>query len=200
MGREQSEWETIDGSPTRSGERSVRSAAGAEARVEPRERTEVIAVRDRRGQLVFEHDAETGRSVIYAPSGDLELRADHGSVSFVARDAVRLRGEREVEIATRNLTTTAARAEVTLDEGRLIARALRTVVEDGLHTAVRWTLEAQRIVERSKDVYREAEGLSQTRAGRMRHVVASTFHLLAARAVMKAEEDLKLKADKIHLA
>ena len=60
--------------------------------------------------------------------------------------------------------------------------------------------EAQRIVERSKDVYRDVEGLAQTRAGRMRHVIESTFHLLSARAVVKAEEDLKLKGSKIHIA
>ena len=200
MGREQSEWETIDGTPTRSGERSVRSAAGAEARVEPRERTEVIAVRDRRGQLVFEHDAETGRSVIYAPSGDLELRADHGSVTVVARDDVKLHGKRRLDLSGATLGASAARVEALVGDVRVVGKSLRTAFETARHATGILEVQARRIVERAKATYRDAEDLAQTRAGRVRTVVETTFHVLAGTAIVKAEEDVKLKGKKIHLA
>lgn len=200
MGRDVSEWEPMSGAGTRPAERAIKSRDGAESRIENRAGDEVLSVRDRSGALIFEHHGASGRSVIYAPSGDLELRADHGSVSVVARDAIRLRGEQEVAVTTRSLSATAAKADVTLDEGRLVARAMRSTIEDARHVVDRLTVEARRIIERSKDVYRDVEELSQTRAGRMRHVVSSTFHLLSARAVLKAEDDFKIKSNKIHLA
>lgn len=180
--------------------KDVVSRAGAQARIEPRDGgAEAIVVRDRAGKLLFEHDPVTGKSVIHA-MGDLEIRADHGSVSISARDAVKLRGEREVEVQTPSLVATATRADVTIVDGRLVARSIRTVAEETRHAVKRLTVEAERIVERSKDVYRDVEGLAQTRAGRMRQVVESTFHVLSQRTVLKAEEDLKLKGSKIHIA
>ena len=61
-------------------------------------------------------------------------------------------------------------------------------------------MQARRIVERAKATYRDAEDLAQTRAGRVRTVVETTFHVLAGTAIVKAEEDVKLKGKKIHLA
>ena len=48
-------------------------------------------------------------------------------------------------------------------------------------------------------MYRDATELSQTRAGRMRMVAETTFHILGKRTLIKAEEDVKLKGEKIHL-
>lgn len=160
----------------------------------------LVAVRDRAGRLLFEHDHESGKSVVHAPAGDLELRADHGSVSVVARDAVAVRGDRSIDLATPALTATAARAEGFFGDVRLVARSLRSAVEVVRHTAGVLEVEAQRIVERAKSTYRDVEDLAQTRAGRMRSVVATSFHVLSKKTIIKADEDLKLKGNKIHLA
>jgi len=113
---------------------------------------------------------EHGRTIVRAIEGDLELRADHGSVRIAARDRI-------------DLETTLLDAVL----GHLRVRA--EVVETT----------ATRLVERLQDRYAEVRGLCQTHAGRARTVVDDTFHLLARRNLFKALEDMKLKAAKIHL-
>jgi hypothetical protein len=49
-------------------------------------------------------------------------------------------------------------------------------------------------------VYRDVEGLSQTRAGRLRLVAEEALHLMGRRALVKAREDVKVKGEKIYLA
>jgi hypothetical protein len=58
---------------------------------------------------------------------------------------------------------------------------------------------ATQLVERAKNAYREAEELAQQRAGRLRVVAETTFHLLAQRALVKAEQDVRIKGEEIAL-
>jgi hypothetical protein len=55
------------------------------------------------------------------------------------------------------------------------------------------------VVERVKNAYREVEELAQTRAGRVRVVARAAMHLISGRTVIKAEQDVKVKGEKIHL-
>lgn len=153
----------------------------------------VIGVLQAPGRLLFERRAAEGKAVLEMPTGDLEIRAGGGALTVVGRDAVRL-------IAPL-LDARARRGEVTLEEGRLIARTLSTAVETVRHAAEIVESRVGRLVERVKNAYREVEDLSQTRAGRIKLVATASFHLLGKRAHLKAEEDLKLKSNKkIHLA
>ncbi len=190
---------------------------------------EAVQVRDPAGKLVFEHFPTENRSVVYAPAGDLEFRAEHGSIRLSAADVVAIQGERSVEvvgnrsvrlatsateglpasavtldargmaIATPYLDARATRVEVAADEARLVARAVATAAETVRHVAGVVESQATRVVTRVKNAYHEVEELSQTRAGRMRLVAATTFHLLGGRTLLKAEQDMKLKGEKIHL-
>ncbi len=58
---------------------------------------------------------------------------------------------------------------------------------------------ANDIIEKAKTVYRTVEGLTQLRTGRMRTMVEASYHLKAKKTFLKAEEDFKVKAEKIHL-
>lgn len=146
---------------------------------------DVFRIYDGVGRLVIEHRADEGKSIVHAPSGDLELRADQGSIDLRARDDIRIRGDRAV--------TSVNHAELGAETVSLRASSVVSVVE-ALET------QAERIVERARNVYREIEDLSQTRAGRLRTVVKTTFHVLSQRAFLKAKDDVKIKGDKIHLA
>ncbi len=58
---------------------------------------------------------------------------------------------------------------------------------------------ATRVVTRAKNLYQQVEELAQTQAGRLRLVADGAFHLHARRALVKADEDVKLRGEKIHL-
>ena len=159
-----------------------------------------VVIRDRAGRAVLEHDPERGKTVLHAPEGDLELRADHGSVTVVARDDVKLHGKRRLDLSGATLGASAARVEALVGDVRVVGKSLRTAFETARHATGILEVQARRIVERAKATYRDAEDLAQTRAGRVRTVVETTFHVLAGTAIVKAEEDVKLKGKKIHLA
>lgn len=159
---------------------------------------EVARVFDRAGRLIFEHDGATGRSVLHA-TGDLEIRADAGRIELSARDGVRIAGE-DVAIEGRaSVTATAPVGRVELREGELRAETVSTVVQVARHTAGLIETRATRVIARAQEVYREIESLSQTRAGRVRMLVRETFHLMGKRALIKAEDDVKIKAERVHL-
>lgn len=206
--------------------REVRAEGGARASVERDGEAEVLRVHDTEGRLLFEHRPAEGRSVLSAPAGTLELRADAGDLELAASGAVRVRSGEMVELEGRAVRLRAAdgsssselrmraerteleterfgaaieRADVRVAEANLVARTLRTVAGRVKHKAEVLETQAERIVERAKEAWRETEGLSQTRAGRVRMVAEQTLHLLAERTTLKAREDVKVKGEKIYL-
>jgi hypothetical protein len=202
---------------------------GTSAAVSDSPEGEVLSVRDASGRLVFEHHAAAHRSVVHA-TGNLELRADQGGILLSARDSVRVHSEREVRLesdhavrlgttpaagrpasslsmdargtrlATPHLEARAETARAEVEEASLSARALNTTCQTVRHTVDVLEVKAGRILEQAENVYREVKDLAQTRAGRMRLVAEASIHLFGRRTLFKAKEDLKLKADKIHLA
>jgi len=146
---------------------------------------EILRVVDADGRLLFEHNTGTRVTVIVAPDGDLELRAPRGKVKIVA-------GEGFV------LETPSVQAAV--GDARIEGRTLQSTFERVKTAAGVMETTAGRILERAKNVYREVEELSQTRAGRLRLVAEKTVSLLGQRAVVKAKEDVKIKGDKVYLA
>lgn len=202
---------------------------GSSATVSEGPEGEVLSVRDSSGRLVFEHHPAANRSVVHA-TGNLELRADEGGILLSARDAVRVHSSREVRVEsdhavrlgttpsgdrpasslsmdargtrldTPHLEARAETARAQLDEASLTVRALSTTCQTARHAVDVLEVQAGRILERAENVYRDVKDLAQTRAGRVRLFAETTFHLFGQRTLFKAKEDLKLKADKIHLA
>jgi hypothetical protein len=68
---------------------------------------------------------------------------------------------------------------------RLVAEKLETV--------------AGSIMEKAKNVYRSTENLSQHRAGRIRMLIDSSFHLKSRTSVLKSSESVKVDAENINL-
>lgn len=178
------EWFVIGVLCAASGARRVATASGVEARVEREAGGEVLRVRDAAGRLLLEHRPD-GATVISAAAGDLELAAPAGSVRVTARDRVEVR---------------AAAADVKVVDAKLEATTVATVAARARHVLGTLELQAGRIVERAKNAYREAEELSQTRAGRIKLLARQTLHAFADRAAIKAQQDVKIKGEKIYLA
>ena len=80
------------------GEDGVSASDGTRAVLERDGDTETLRVRNAEGALVFEHRPAEGRSIVYAPHGDLTLRAEAGSIDLEAADAVRIKARRDVSV------------------------------------------------------------------------------------------------------
>jgi hypothetical protein len=177
----------------------VEASDGSRAALEATASGEAIRVRDGRGRLLFEHLAAEGRSVVHVPEGDLDLVVP-GSVRISAGAELSLSSAQQASVTAPRIAVKADHADVRVDEARVSARALETAVGHVLQVVETLEVRAGRVIERARETYREVEGLAQTRAGRLRLVAEETLHLLGRRAQMKAQEDLKLKGEKIYLA
>jgi hypothetical protein len=202
---------------------SIRAATGATASIEERDGVSRILVHDERGALIFEH--LPGKSIVYAPSGNLELRADSGSIDLVARESVRIESARAVVVksdeavhleasptsrvsilrralvmASPLVSARAARAELEADRVNVTAREATSTIEHVKHVVEVLETNAGRILERAKESYRDTEGLAQTRAGRLRLVAEKTLSVLGQRTLIKAYEDMKLRGEKIYIS
>ncbi len=151
----------------------------------PGARVEVLRVTDAQGRLLFEHNAATGTTVIVAPEGDLELRAPAGKVRISAAEGLELEAG-AVRARVGDVTVEGRSLTATFDRVRQVVGVLET--------------RAERVLERAKNVFREVEELSQTRAGRLRLVAEKAVHVMGQRALIKAKEDVKVKGDKVYLA
>jgi hypothetical protein len=199
----------------------ARASDGSTAELARDGEVEVLRVRDGRGRIVFEHRPAEGRSVVYAPEGDLAfsaagdisleaggaVRIDASEVTASARAAVRVGTERaglelrggaaQLDAERLRVATTEARVET--DRGELRARLLETTIEHARHAGELLELRVGRIIERARESYREVEELAQTRAGRLRLVAERTFHMLGERTLMKARQDVKVDGKKVYI-
>ncbi|MGE3634073.1 MAG: DUF3540 domain-containing protein, partial [Sandaracinaceae bacterium] len=186
-------------------------------------------VHDRRGHLLFEYDPVRDRATLHAAGGDLEIAVPAGALRVNARDGVaiesdadvHLRGGRSVTLESSKaagpasrvvmqpgelslvgsvITAAADRAELLASRVGVKAHQLESHVDRVRTVAKVLDVRAGRIVERAKDVYRDVERLSQTRAGRLRLIAKTTAQLVAENALLKARDRMKVKGEQIHLA
>jgi hypothetical protein len=209
--------------------RAPRPASLLEEALEAPETEDTVRVHDRTGRLLFEYDPESERAILHVPSGDLELSVPDGALSLKARDGVhvdtdgdvKVRGGRSVRLEAARGEGPAARLTMQPGELSLVASAITAAADraellaaklgvraqrveshvDRVRTVVKvLDLRAGRIVERARDVYREAEGLSQTRAGTLRMVAKKAASLVGENTLLKARDRMKIKGERIHLA
>ena len=79
-------------------------------------------------------------------------------------------------------------------QGKIVLRAPEVSCEAG-----KLEVNAERVVERAKEAYREVEGLLQTRSGRSRQIVKDGYQVLAKRVQIAAEEDAALDGKRVLL-
>ncbi|MCA9607741.1 MAG: DUF3540 domain-containing protein [Myxococcales bacterium] len=175
------------------------------------------------GTILFEHAG--GKSRISAPRGTLELRAEAGDLALSAAKRVRIEGDEGVEIASErtvrldvgegaHLSLTRRGAQLVVEELRARLGRAETKVEgdaklsadaveiaaDAVRTvARRVSVDADQLVEKLRESYRDVSELAQTRAGRVRMVAEETFRILGERTLFKARRDMKLKGETIYL-
>jgi hypothetical protein len=112
--------------------------------------------------------------------GRLVARFDAASDTLVIEGAARL----ELRASER----------LTLQSDEVVVRAKRHRIEVGSHE-----LSAERIVERSRDVFRSVERLLETRARRARTIVERLFELSANRTSIRSSEDTSIDGKRVLL-
>lgn len=152
-------------------ENSMSLKDGTTVKVEGHD-SETLKVFSKQGEMIFAYDSETKKSSVHIQKGDLEFVTQNGRIDFVASKGIRFFSEHPIEITS-------------LENIRLVAKKMETLVET--------------IMEKATNVYRAVEKLTQLKTGRMRTLVEGTSHLITRKAFYKAEEDFKIKGEKIHL-
>jgi len=173
-----------------------------------------LVVRGATGEVLFTHDARTGRSTVVG--SQLNVHATHGDLSLEAARTVRIRGkkvelrageEESFSLGPKGASLASRALRAVLDEGRFTigettfaGKRIDSAVEKARHFVDVAEHRVGRLVERAGDTFREVDGVSQTRAGRIRTVAKGAYHVLAKRATVRAEDDLALMGEKISLA
>jgi hypothetical protein len=186
-----------------------------------------LELRDARGRLLVRYEA--GHAEIAAPSGDLRLAAPAGRVVLdaaldVAVEAgrdVRVAAPRRFEVTTdasgseraaslriepKAATVSAPHVEVTSTSARVatgratvLARSIATTADSIASKVTKYELTAERLVEKTRDTFRDAADLAQTRVGRMRTLVKDVLSMHARRTVVVSTDETSIDGKKVLL-
>jgi len=171
-----------------------------------------LEMRSPEGQLLFAYDVRSGCAEVFLPKGDLSLSAPDGEIHLNARDGIHLKAggdetdASEVSVDVHGVrlrgTELQARAKdghLKLDRGSVVVGHLDTAYESVRQVAGLLETQARRIVESTKESFRHAEELQETKAGRVRWLVKGAFNLMGGYAQLKMDEDLSIDAEQIRL-
>jgi hypothetical protein len=188
----------------------------------------VLATARPRPRLHIESSATTGATIVSVEEGDLEVMAPRGAVRFLSSAGVEAMSAGPIQLTSRvavrlsildrmaqalhgfSLTRRCAQLrheQLEVSADKLQVATARSVVkaEDCSAELGALSLVAQRVstdigtlLSKVGNAYQTVAGLWQLAADRTRMVVSGTSHHKAQRLYSKAE-DVKVKADKIHL-
>ncbi|MCC6552128.1 MAG: DUF3540 domain-containing protein [Polyangiaceae bacterium] len=184
-----------------------------------------LELRDPGGRLLVRYAG--GTAEIAAPAGDLILSAPAGRVAIRSATDIALEAARDIEHrAARRVAVGAgaagapaqltieperahlksARVEVEARAGRavvgqaaVVARQIATTARTITASADRYEITATRLVEKTRDAFRDVADLAQTRIGRARTLVKGAYTLNARRTTVASEEETKVDGKKVLL-
>lgn len=180
-------------------ERGVTTSDGTRARVRiGTDGREALQIVDGQGQLLIEHRPDDQTTVVTSSSQHLEIAAP-GRLRLAAGQGIELACPERLDVQVGAVDVTARRAAVDANHVDLAAKTLSTTAERVQLAAQALELRAHRIVERAHEVFRDVEGLSQTRAGRLKLLASHALDLVGRHTQLRAEQDVKVKGDRVYL-
>lgn len=201
---------------------------GTSACIEKDDNGQTLCVYSNTNKLIFRYDPRTGQASIVSPGQNLVLQAPEGDIELNAAKRIRVSGHSVDITGKSNISMSVGQIfenlrsafslkpgqidiaghqiQVSAKQGRLFFNDIRNHVKNLVNkigqarvVADRLETTAGTIIENAEDTYRSAENLSQVRAGRMRTLIRSTFHLSSKTSIIKASDDVKVKGENIHL-
>jgi hypothetical protein len=182
---------------------------------------DALELRSPDGRLLLRY--RDGSAELIAPDGDLVLAAPAGKIVLESATDVELRAARDIrQVPGRRATieaadatlevsptgirskaprfdVTAQRSRVAVGEASFLAGHVATSAEHIVTEVQRYELTAERLVERSRDTFREVTGLLQEKAGRIRTFVKGVRALYTNRTVMVSKKDTSIDGEKVLL-
>jgi len=165
----------------------------------------VLELRDAQDRLLVRY--ENGRAEIAAPAGDLVLSAPSGRVVLRAGTDVDIQAERDLrqkaghraEIQAERLHVKAEETRVVTGQVSLKAERIVTTARALVQNVERLEVSAARLFEKTRETYREAADLLQTRAGRVRAIVEDACSVQARRTTIVSKEETSIDGKKVLL-
>ena len=178
---------------------------------------------------MFEYEPATGRRLVMASEGDLELQAPKGSIRMRAGRGIRIQGDDRLDLVgakglnlssvpdaadrpTRlrmdrdNIALESRRINIGADQGTFnIAAAayhgarLSATIERARMAFGKVETVANRLLERVRSSHRIVAHLNELKAGRMRTLVRQAFHLQSKNTTMLADEDVRIDGNRVNL-
>lgn len=184
-----------------------------------------LELRDDAGRLLVRYAA--GQAEIASPAGDLTLSAPAGRVVLrsgldvaidAARDVIHHAGRRvdiaagevgadpqvrvepgRAEVKADQLSLQSKTARFVVGQASVFARVIATTAERVATSADRYELTATRLVEKTRDTFRDVADLAQSRIGRARTIVSDVYSLSSGRSVMVSKEETRIDGSKVLL-
>jgi len=202
---------------------------GTNAKIEKNLDSEKLQLNSKAGELIFEYDANSGKSIVNIPSGDLEIVTTKGNIDFVSegdinfssKQSIKFQSNQEIKLQTNNsisqnlssislinkkikmssadLNITSQRSQFYIDDTEYMGKEFSGRIKNVKIVMAKLESIANTVLQKAENIYQSVKGLSQLKTGRMRTIVDSTFHLKGKKVFIKAEEDFKVKGEKIHL-
>ena len=183
-----------------------------------------LELRDREGRVLIRY--ADGAAEIHASEGDLTLAAPQGRVVLrsgvdieldAGRDVLQRVGRKlaltagttkqpqlelqpqGVQLNSPRLDLTIQQAQVAVGKATVVARAIETHATSLSQVVERYELTADRLVEKTRDAFRDVTDLLQTRVGRARLLVKDVYAMYSRRTVMVSKQDTSIDGKRILL-
>lgn len=142
------------------------------------------------------------RDLVHRAGRDVEISAGPSSVADPGSPSP----EPQLRITETSMRVEADRIEAESGESRIVtgqatilAQRIATTATVLVQQAERFELSATRLVEKTRDAFREVSDLAQTRVGRVRTIVADAYSLHAKRTTVVSTEETSIDGKKILL-
>ncbi len=142
-------------------------------------------------RFTIEEDDDSGKVIVSVPLGDLDFRAEKGSINLEA--------SQNINLNCHELDLDSAKGDIKITEATYQGRILGMTVERTKMLIGKVNSTVGRLVEKAKNVYRDVENLNQVKAGRMRTLVDGSYHVKGERIVEKARKEVRIDGEKINL-
>ena len=197
---------TAEGDATlsvRVGTHSIAVKRAASCLLEPKVGDQVlVAVTDRDQSFVLAVLAQAARETkggVLSLDGDITLRANHGKIAVVAREAISLTSGSEVAISTPELTVQSLKTTFFSESLSYIGRKIETEVEKIKLVAQTLDSTIDRVSARLKRSYRTVEEIEHLKTKELDVVVEGNANLHSDNTIISADKLVKVDGEQIHL-
>ncbi len=213
----------LSGAPIR-----VSTAEGTYALKNSHEDGETLGVYSKNNELLFDYNSNTKKARIFSKAENVVFEAPKGNIEFNAAGKIHFRGHQvelsgrsgidvsvgqlfekaragltikpgKIDVSSQEIKISARRAGLFIEEVRNNIKAVFSRIGSARLIVEKLETTASSIIEKTENAYRTIENLNQVKSGRMRMLIHNTFHLKSKTTVIKAEDDVKVKGEKIHL-